>query len=49
MESYIVGQQISKLYDVFVIYIGGWGGATIVKKSKKYMSKNIMYNILVVG
>jgi hypothetical protein len=23
MESYIVGQQISKLYDVFVIYMGG--------------------------
>jgi len=28
---------------------GGGGGATLVKKSKKYMSKNIMYNILVVG
>ncbi len=26
MESYIVGQQISKFYDVFVIYMGGGGG-----------------------
>jgi hypothetical protein len=34
MESYIVGQQISKLYDVFVIYMGVGGDI-----SKKYMSK----------
>jgi len=50
MESYIVGQQISKLHDVFVIYMGGGrGGWTLVLKSKKCMSKNIGCNILVVG
>ncbi len=35
MESYIVGQHIFKLYDVFVIYIGGGlgGGGNTSKKN----------------
>ncbi len=31
MESYIISQQISKRYDIFVIYMGG---ATLVEKVK---------------